>query len=175
MNRLLQFLAACGLAGLVAGVGCGSFTIYGALPITTNDLDQLVRNDALEPQEKRDQLAGLGIDPLTINALLQDERLGNQFGGDLDSALDKLIHETWVELTPDEVQFYGDVTAVTTYSDAEAQAIVDFFRENEVNSADALTELLDSPNTVVPSDIDETNLREVFVNTDPQDIRDEQL
>ncbi len=175
MRRYTLPLASLALTGLMAAVGCGSFTTYGALPVTTDDISEILTSEDLTPQEMRDQLSTLGIDELIINALLQEERLANQFGGDLDTALDKLIAGTWVELTPDEVQFYGDATAFTTYGDDEAQAIVDFIRENEVNSADELTELLDSPNTVLPSAIDETNLRENFINADPQDIREDQF
>jgi len=169
----MRFLAAgASLFGLAWLAGCGQTNFPDAVDSNLTAVDR-IRNDAtLEPQEKRDRLANLGFDEITINALLRDDRLANQFGGDLESALDKIIGGSYSTLTPDEVQAYGDATAVTTFSDEAAQRIADLFLNQSINSADQLSEYLDDPGRVLDPDIDETDLTEVFVDFDPDDALD---
>ncbi len=156
---------------LSLAVGCGQSEFPAALDATLEQVDDIRNDESLEPQEKRDALAAFGIDPVTINGLLRAERLANQFGGDLSSAFEKVSNDRLSEMTPDEVQYYGDATEVTTYGDAEAQAIVELFADNNLNSRADLEDFLDDPATEVPAAIDEANLREVFVDTSLQDVR----
>ena len=160
-----------GLAVALAG-GCGTTHFDAALPATLQDVDAIRDNDALAPSEMREQLAALGIDPVTINGLLAGVRLANQFGGTLTSAYNHVINDEFTELTPDEVQLYGDATDQTTYSDDEAQAIVWFFGDNDIDSAEELQAFVDDPANDVPAEIDAGILVEVFIHTDPNDIRD---
>jgi hypothetical protein len=168
---LLLATTLTGISMLLAA-GCGQTEFPAGLDATLEQVDRIRNDDALEPQEKRDALAALGIDPIIINGLLQAVRLANQFGGDLSSAFDKVSTNRLSEMTPDEVQYYADATDVTTYGDAEAQAIVDFFKDNSVDSRGGLEKLLDESATEVPAAIDETNLRDVFVETSLDDVRD---
>lgn len=160
---------------LTLAAGCGQTEFSAALGTTLEQVDRIRNDDSLEPQEKRAALAQFGLDPVTINGLLQQERLGNQFGGDLSSAFDKVINEQLTEMTPDELQFYGDATDVTTYNDTEAQAIVDLLNDNNVNAPGELEDFLDDPATELPAAIDEANLRGVFIDTSVDDVRDKLL
>ena len=167
-------LAVTVLAAIVMtlAAGCGQTTFDDALGATLEQVDYIRGSGTLEPQEKRAALAEFGIDPVTINGLLQTERLANQFGGDLSSAYDKVANDQLDQMTPDEVQYYGDATDLTTYSDAEAQAVVDFFNENGIESVDELETALDDPTIGLPTTIDETDLRGVFIDTSLDDVRD---
>jgi hypothetical protein len=156
---------------LMSVVGCGQTEFGAALDATLAQVERIRGDESLEPREKRDALAEFGIDAVTINGLLQAERLANQFGGDLSSAFEKVSNDRLSEMTPDEVQYYGDATEVTTYGDAEAQAIVALFVDNNLDSRADLEGFLDDPATEVPAAIDETNLREVFVDTSLEDVR----
>lgn len=152
-------LGGCGLQSPPASVGA--------------DLTQVdrIRNDMnLMPQEQRDALAALGFDAVEINGLLNTQRLANQFGGDLESAYRKVVGNTLNALTPDEVQAYGDATNVTTYTDAEAQRIATFFAANGITSTDDLGQFLDDPTHALPTGIDEQNLRDAFVDFNPDDV-----
>lgn len=152
---------ACGLAQFPAGI---------------SDLEAVdrIRNDEdLTPLEARAALADLGFDEISINALLRDVRLGNQFGGDLASAFMKVDGEMLGAMTPDEIQAYGDATAATTYSDAEAQEIADLFSQTPLNTAAEIEAFLDDPASELPPGIDEQNLRAVFIDFDPQDVLDD--
>ena len=165
------------LAGLSAALsaGCGQTEFPAVLDATLEQVDTIRDDESLEPQQKRDALAEFGIDPPTINGLLQEQRLANQYGGDLSSAFDKVADDQLAAMTPDEVQFYGDATDVTTYDDAEAQAIVDLFNDNDLDSRDALEDFLDDPASEVPGTIDEAHLRDVFIDTSLDDVRDKLL
>jgi hypothetical protein len=159
--------------GLALAVGCGQTSFDAALAPSLEDVDDIRNDNSLEPQEKRDALTDLGIDAVTINGLLESERLANQFGGDLSSAYDKVVGEQFSEMTPDEVQVYGDATGRATYSDAEAQAIVDLFNEQNIDSPSELQALLDDPLFALPTAIGESPLIAVFITTSPDSVRDE--
>ncbi len=158
--------------GVLLAAGCGQTYFPDALDPSLEDVDRIRQSETLEPQEMRDALADSGIDNVTINGLLQEVRLGNQFGGDLSSAYNKVMEDQLSEMTPDEVQFYGDATDQVTLDDAEAQAIVDFFNDNDIDSLTELEEFLDDPTSELPAGIDETNLRSVFIDTSTDDVRD---
>jgi len=160
-------------AALAWAGGCGADELPDMLPATIQSVNRIRDDDSLSPQEMRDQLEALGIDPVVVNGLLRAERTQNQFGGDLRSAFEKVSAGRFTELTPDEVQVYGDATGVTSYTDTEAQLIVDFFGENDINTADGLKGFLDDPANALPPGIDETNLRGVFVDFDPVDVIDD--
>ena len=160
------------LSGICLSIGCGQVFYPAALGLSLEDVQEIINNDSLDAQEKRERLADNGIDEVVINGLLKDERLANQFGGDLESAYDKVVGDQMTEMTPDEVQYYGDATDQTTYDDTEAQAIVDFFIDNEIDSLTELEDYLDDDTQEIPSAIDETNLRSVFIDTSTDDVQD---
>ncbi len=157
---------------LALNIACG----LTQFPAGISDLEAVdrIRDDENQtPSEARQALAELGFDEVSINALLRDVRLGNQFGGDLASAFMKVDGEVLGSMTPDEIQAFGDATAVTTYSDAEAQAITDLFSQTPLNSAAEVETFLDDPASELPAGIDAQNLRAVFVDFDPQDVLDD--
>jgi hypothetical protein len=181
MQRKLVPATILGAIGLIWATGCGQTVYDDALPPTLEQVDEIRDSGTLEPQEKREALAAFGLDPVTINGLLQGETLANQFGGTLSTAYAKVSHELnaedqqpygWSDLTPDEVQYYGDATDVTTYADVEAQAIVDFFNDENVDTVEDLEAFLEDPATELPAEIDEVNLEEVFINTSLSYVRD---
>lgn len=154
------------------GAGCGREFFPDALPLTADEVDAIVSSSVLEPQEKRNQLSASGLDEVTINTLLRNERLANQFGGDLSVALEKVENDSFSTLTPDEIQYFGDATTVAVYTDEEALAIAELFDDYQIDSATDLTDFLDDPATELPSAIDETNLRGVFIDASLDAVRD---
>jgi len=161
-------------AGVLLTGGCPPENFPGVVPPTLQDVTRIVSDTALTVQEKRAQLTDLGLAPLTINALLRDQRLGNQFGGDLRTAFDKVTSGRFTELTPDEVQVYGDqasaVAGTFTYSltDAEAQAVVSFFAQFDLDTSAELSTFVSAHPEQVPETIPAGVLTDVFVNFDPQ-------
>lgn len=163
---------ACAAAAMTAlALGCGQTEFPDALDPTPNEVGDIV-SSSLSPQEKRDRLAAMGVDDVTINGLLADERLANQFGGSLQDAIDKVAAGRMFDLTPDEVQYYGDATDITTYADEEAQAIADFFAEHAIGTPDDLQAFLDDPARELPEAIDQQDLEAVFITTSIDDVRD---
>jgi hypothetical protein len=172
------------LAGLLAvavlsSVGCQPEDFRDAVPTTVADITRIVDDTALSAPEKRAELQGLGLAPLTINAILRAERTGNQFGGDLRSAYDKVVGAQFDFLTPDEVQIYGDAASdadpniTTNFTDEEGQEIADFFAQFGVQSRDELSAFLDEGN-IPPGELDAEVYRGLFVDFDP-DLLLEQL
>lgn len=157
----------------MAASACSPTDLPGGLGATVEQIDAIRNDSNLTPQQKREELRRLGIDDVTINGLLVSERLGNQFGGDLASALTKVTENRMNDLTPDEVQSYGDATGVTQYTDAEAQAISDLLRDHSITSRTSLEDFLDDASTELPAAINENNLRAIFVDFDIDDVRDE--
>ena len=172
MNLVMRLGVLAATAALVMG-GCGARSFSSELPANLDEIDAIRDDDTLSPQQKREALAALGIDPVTINGLLRDELLGNQFGGDLQSAFDKVTADQLDQLTPDEIQAYGDATGVTSYGDDEAARIARFFQDESIRSRDDLENWLDDPQNILPDGIDEQNLRGVFVDTSPNDVIDD--
>jgi hypothetical protein len=173
MKRKLLVARTLTVIGLALAVGCGQTSFDAALAPSLEEVEAIRDDDSLEPQEKRDALTDLGIDSVTINGLLKDERLANQFGGDLSSAYYKVVNGHFSEMTPDEVQYYGDATGQTTYADTEAQAIVDLFNERNIDSPQDLEGFLDDPLVALPTAIGESTLIAVFITTSTDDVRDE--
>lgn len=161
----------CALIG--AGLlGCNRTDFPDYLPANQTQVNEIRNNSGLTAQEKRDALVALGFDDLTINALLKSERTGNQLGGTLRTAYDKVVNGQYDQMTPDEVQLYGDATAVATIDDATAQAIVTLFRDQSITSKSDLQTFLTDPARDLPDTIDATTLTEIFVNFNPNDIID---
>lgn len=159
---------------LIAGVwlcGCGQMNFPAALGLTLDELEQIRDDTDLTAQEKRDKLAELGIDDVLANGILRNERLGNQFGGTLSSAWQKVKDGQLSTMTPDEVQLYGDAATVV-FSDDAAQSAVNLFRGANINTSDALAAYLDDPANELDPDLDEANLRTAFIDTSPDDLID---
>jgi hypothetical protein len=61
----------------------------------------------------------------------------------------------------------------TTVSDAQAQALADFFSQNAVDSPADVSDFLNSPTAELPADVDEDTLQAVFVDFDPDGVTDQ--
>lgn len=159
---------------LVLAGGCDA-PVLDALPPTLEQVQSIRDDNDLSSQQKRTALEQLGLTPLVINGVLGSVRTGNQYGGDLRSAYDKVTGDQLNELTPDEVQIYGDAASDAeadldvVLNDAEAQAIVDVFRDNEIASKDDLLDLLEDPvkAAMIPGDVPDGALNDLFVDFDP--------
>lgn len=160
------------LAGAAALTACNRTTFQDSAGATIKQVDQIRNDKNLTAQEKRDALAALGFDDVTINALLKSERTGNQYGGTLRTAYNKVVDGQLDQLTPDEVQLYGDATAVATISDDSAQAIVSLFVDEDIQTATELGDLLVRSDVNLSDKIDKTTLTQVFVDFDPNTIID---
>lgn len=158
-------VCACSLVALLLA-GCGLGISPDAYPTDQEAVNRIRTDASLTAQEKRDALAALGIDQLTINLILRDNRTANQFGGTLRTALDKVTGGTLSQLTPDEIQIYGDATAAATFTDDQAAAILKFFQDFRIDTADDLETTLDDPATEVPTSVNKDNVRAVFVTFD---------
>jgi hypothetical protein len=178
-------LAAQSLAGAVLGLliagttGCPPENFPNMADATLSEVNEVVESDFLTPEEKRQALFELGISPAGANALLDGVRLANQFGGSLTSAYQKVTEARFSELTPDEIQYWGDAVREAddnvsdTVSDAQAQATANFFTNESIDSADELSDFLGSPTTDLSSDVSEGLLRALFVDFDPAGVVDQ--
>ena len=155
--------------GFAAAVGCGQFVFPEQLPISAEQAREITANTELTPQERRDQLVSLGVDDVTINGLMENVRLGNQFGGTLATARAKVLDGNFTALTPDEVQFYGDATGSGSFSDAEADDIQRFLVQEQLDTAEELQDWLDDSGNELPTGIDQGELVAVFIDADPDD------
>lgn len=165
MRRAFAALAMLALSG-----GCGQLHFPGDYPTVLEDVQEIQNDADMEPQEKREALYELGFSDEVINGLLRETRLGNQFGGDLRSAFDKVVSEHMADMTPDEIQVYGDEGPGVSLTDDEAQSITQFLEDFGLNSREALEDYLDAPGAFVPSSVDEQDLRDVFVDFEPDDL-----
>ncbi len=165
------------LSGLLAStllytVGCPPDRFDNTLPPLQSQVSRIQNDSTLTPQQQRQQLEDLGLTPSIINAILRSVRTGNQFGGDLRTAYEKIAGERFTELTPDEVQIYGDeatklqASLAINLDDAPAQAIVDFFQQQQINTRAELTAYLASGNEI-PGTIPAGVLPNLFVDFDP--------
>jgi hypothetical protein len=167
------------LNGIVLGSvvllgGCPPENYDGLADATLAQVSAIVADTSLRPYEQRDALAALGFSPVTINGLLTGVRLGNQFGGNLRTAYDKVTGEQLDTLTPDEVQIWG-VTATNvgedldydSLTDAQAQAMSDFLADNALSTPEKLEAYLDDETNYVPAAIPDDSLRDLFVDFDP--------
>lgn len=168
---------AAGLAGFSTG-GCPDAT-RNDFQTTVVEVDRIVADAVLTPQERREQLTEQGLSASAINAVLRDERLANQFGGTVTSAFIKVVDGFFQDLSPDEIQLYGDeATAVDAevnagLSDTQAQAVQTFFDENNIDNTAELAALLEDPVAAgeVPSAISDGVLTRLFVDFDPELLR----
>lgn len=166
-------------ASLLLG-GCPPEDFPNALDgVLTVDIDEIRNNTNLTPQEKRTELLALGLTPAAVNGVLRTERLGNQYGGTLRTAYDKVIAEQFSAMTPDEIQFYGDAaretaqTEIDTINDTVAQIIADLFDEEQLDSLADVQAFLDDPASDIPPDIPDDLLQELFIDFDPQNVIDQ--
>lgn len=167
------------IAAIVGGLmlmGCGLEDGPYDTSTSIEVANRIVQDADLSPQEKREELRDMGFDDLTINALLRDETNGNQFGGDLTSAFNKVSSGRLTELTPDEVQIYAEAVSTAdpnssfNISDAAAQQTVTLFVDNNLNTASELDTFLSNPANEVPADIPDGALEAIFVEFDPNDV-----
>jgi hypothetical protein len=157
--------------------GC-SAPLHDAYSATLLDVNPILNDTTLTPQQKRDQLEALGFSPTVINGLLRNVRTGNQFGGDLRTAYDKVTGGRLDELTPDEVQIYADEASSVsndfsyTLSDEAAQDIVWVFQTHRLTTAAQLDAFLADPDNVLalPGDIPDGALEDIFVTFDPAEL-----
>lgn len=172
------------LGGVVIGIsvlalpGCPPSEFGDALPATVEDVNRIRNDTDLSAQAKREELRRLGLSETTINALLRTERTGNQFGGDLRSALARVQGGTFTALTPDEIQIYGDAAqvvndSIATISDQQAQLIGQLFDDENLETADNVRDYLNDPGKEVPPDIPEDLLQTLFVDFDPAQVEDQ--
>lgn len=157
---------------LTLALGCEVSSFPDSIPTSLGDVNA-IRNDVdLSSAEKRAELGRLGVDQLTINAILASDRTGNQFGGDLESAFDKVSGGRLNDLTPDEVQIYADAATEEDESidfditDEEAAATVNLLVENGIDSTDALSTFLNNSNSEISPVIPEDFLDNVFLDFD---------
>lgn len=163
-----------GLLVLTLG-GCGLVSGPDDIGPNFDEVAAIVNNTDLSAQVRREQLRDLGINDTTINGLLQGERTGNQFGGDLRSAYAKVSGDSYATLTPDEIQIFGDAARTSggpnfTISDAAAQAIRVFFDDQGINNADDITSFLSDEDNIVPAAIPAGLLQQLFVDFDETEV-----
>jgi hypothetical protein len=170
MRASLKLGSVCGRLLPALALGCGQAHLSSDFPLTLEDLQEIRGDSDLSPQERREALYEFGFSDEIINGLMRDVRLGNQFGGDLRSAFDKVTTDRMTEMTPDEIQVYGDEGAGVQQTDDRAQSITQFFGDFSLNSRSALEAYLDAPNAFVPASVDAMELREVFVDFDPSNL-----
>ena len=162
---------------LAAGLmGCEQRSFPNDLPASTEEVDHIVGNGRLSPQEKRDQLLNLGFPPDVVNAILRGERTANQFGGSTVSAWNKVSIGAFTTMTPDEVQLYADaVTAANgpsfNINDDQAQATVSLFNVNAIDTSKQLDAFLKDPANEQPTTIPANFLKDVFVTFDPNEVK----
>lgn len=165
-------------AGLLTSWGCVPQPSPHSVGPTLDQIEA-VRDDAsLTLQERRLRLAEMGLSEVVINVVMIEQRLANQFGGDLRTALNKITSDRLHELTPDELQYYADAASgqggapLFDISDDEAQAIVDLLVMNDLHSADDVTDFL-RDNPELPEDITRQLLEDLLVEVDPLTLVDD--
>ena len=165
------------LFSVLIAAGCNPEVFRSAVPTTLEDINRIVNDSGLSAQEKRTQLVALGVSPSTINALLRSERTGNQFGGDLRTAWEKVTASAFNALTPDEVQIYGDGASAVDdaddldveLTDDEAASVTVFFDDFAIVSAEQLASFLDQGGE--PTGLVDPNVyRALFVDFDPNTL-----
>lgn len=180
MSRLLRLSAPALLwPALLSMPACEPNVFPASAGPSLQQVEDIRDDEDLTVVEKRAELALLGLDDVTINAVLVDERTGNQFGGDLRTAYDKITGGRLDTLTPDEVQIYADAASEATedfnfdLEDNEAAAVVRLLSENELRTTGDLNVYLADGTNPVPSEIPEDFLQNVLVDFDPDLLLDE--
>lgn len=167
------------LAGLAVGlIGCDR-EFPAQYPTSIQEVNEIVSDTDLTPQEKRQRLEALGLTPAVINAILRDDETGNQYGGDLTSAFAKIAQGRLNELTPDEVQIYAEAAGeapdgpTVTFSDDQAQLVVNLFVDNALRTLDEVEAYLSDTSSELHEDLNRDTLIELFVDFDPNNVRDQ--
>lgn len=152
MNAWL-LISFVGLFTIALAGGC-SPPIDDALGVPLEQVEAIRDNEDMTSAEKRVALENLGLTPRAINGVLVGERTANQYGGTLRSSYEKFVNGQLDELTPDELQLYSDTASEfdpqfgQDIGDADAAAIVQFFRDNGIQTRDDLAAFLDDPANV---------------------------
>lgn len=170
MTGRFQIVGAACAAAVLLLTACGAQDLDTFLGTTLDQVDDIRNDVTLEPQDKRDALAALGIDEVTINGILRSEQFGNQFGGTLTTAFNKVVNGEMATMTPDEIQIYADETGAGTFSDDAGQKLTNFFADNGITTRESLGEALDDPTIEFISGLSEETVRAVFVDFDPDDL-----
>jgi hypothetical protein len=168
--RFIDTLLGLAPAALALLVGCGPVQIEGGFRTNQTEVNQIRNNADLTGQEQREQLAALGLDDVTINGLLRGERTANQFGGTENSAFDKVTGDQLTALTPDEVQLYGDLSSAATFTDAQAQELVDLLATQNLSTVDQLKTWLEDNDIDSATGLTDDDVKAVFVDTDPDTL-----
>lgn len=161
---------------LLGMVGCPPENFPNTIETESDDINAIVNDTDLEPQDRRDALLNLGLSPTTVNGLLSGERTGNQFGGTLTTAFEKVVAERFTTLSPDEVQLYSDAAEVAnpalnfTLTDGSALVVTEFFADQSINTSEQILAFTDDTGNEVPSEIPDDFLTDVFVDLDPNAI-----
>jgi hypothetical protein len=179
MHRTTLRLIVLAPLALSAGVlalllGCPPEDYASLLPPTLAEIKRIHDDPNLAAPEMRSRLTELGLDPVTINVIMQDKTLGNQFGGTLRTAYGKLVSGNFTALTPDEIQIYAsqvnqvDSAISQQFTDAQAQALASLFQTNYLQNPTDVAAWLDTPGNFVPAVIPDgaTVVRDLFVDFD---------
>lgn len=164
---------------LAALVGCPLENFSNTIPTEQDAINDIVNDTDLEVQERRDALLNLGLTPSTVNGLLSGVRTGNQFGGTLTTAFNKVVAERFTTLTPDEVQLYSDAAETANnalsfnLSDVAALAVTEFFADQTLNTPEEVLAFTNDAGNEIPSEIPTGFLTDVFVDLDPNAIVDQ--
>lgn len=168
IRRRAILMTASVSVGLSAG--CGQTHLPDAVDTNLARVGQ-IRDDAnLTGQEKRDQLLELGLSDVDINGLLRATRTANQFGGTAETGLNKVANGQLNTMTPDEVQLYGDLVGEATFSDAQAQDLINLLILNGLATQDALKTFLEENDIDTPAGLNVGDVQATFVDAKPEDF-----
>lgn len=163
-------------AAFMTGCGVDVSALPDRIPVFAENVTPIINDSGLSSQEKRDRLGELGLDPVTINGLLQADRTGNQFGGTLRSSYDKVAGSRFSELTPDELQIYTDAARAAgasitiTLTDEQAQAMRDVLVDENLNSTSDVEAYIADPGNEIPAVLPADAFTQVFISLDPDTV-----
>ncbi|MBL8880096.1 MAG: hypothetical protein JNG88_13340, partial [Phycisphaerales bacterium] len=159
-----------------AGCGLDDTTLPDRQTVYAEDVTPIISDSGLSSQAKRDRLGELGLDPITINGLLQADRTGNQFGGTLRTAYDKVKGSRFSALTPDELQIYTDgarsagASITINLTDEQAQAMRDVLVSENLNSTSDVESYIGDPGNEIPRSLPADAFTQVFISLDPDTV-----
>lgn len=149
--------------------GCGQTNFDS--DISNLDRVAAIRDNAnLTGDEKRQELRDLGFDDVNINGLLRSDRTANQFGGTAETGLNKVADGLLNTMTPDEIQLYGDLVGEATFSDAQAQELLNLLVLNGLATRDQLKTFLEDNDIDSPAGLEVGEIQATFVDADPEDF-----
>lgn len=176
LRRLCLAIAFLTAAASLMGCGLEPLSLPDGRKVFAEDLTPII-NSSLSAQEKRDRLGELGLDPLTINGLLQSERTGNQFGGTLRTAYAKMTAPRFSDMTPDELQIYTDAARAAgaagfsiSLTDEQAQVLRDLLVAENLNSTSDVEVFIGDPGKEIPPVLSVDALAQIFINLDPNTV-----